>query len=62
MEYKTPLTFWQKINPEDLIAGFSLLSCFLLVGLGHNSFLGSIISTVVGFYFGRMAQTGQDRK
>lgn len=49
--------FINQFKPDDFVAIISLLACYTLVALGHNSFLGSIISTITGFYFGRKTIT-----
>jgi len=41
-----------KIKPSDLIALLVLLGCFLLMWHGKDGTVSSVMSAVVGFYFG----------
>ena len=42
-----------KFYPKDLIAIIVLLACFLLKGLGINTYIDIVIAVIVGYYFGR---------
>ena len=56
MEKSNELNLIQKWNPEDVTLFVALLCCFGLIGLGHNSFLGSVITTIVGYLVGRKSK------
>jgi hypothetical protein len=42
-----------KIDVVDIIAILIVVSCFVLIFLGKNSFVQMVLTTVVGYYFGK---------
>jgi hypothetical protein len=42
-----------KVEGTDLVAITALIVCGFLIYMGHNSVIVSLLSTIVGWYFGR---------
>jgi len=45
-------TLLSKLEPRDLIAIIVVIGGLILIGLGHNGTIGSLLLAVVAFYFG----------
>lgn len=43
------------IEGKDVVACVSVVVCGLLIYLGHNGFISSILATIIGWYFGSKA-------
>lgn len=46
MKFKT-------IYPRDIIAVLALTACFILIGIGKNSFVSAITVAIIGYYFSK---------
>ena len=42
-----------KIYPRDIIAIIALLACFILIGLGVDTFITAITAVIIGYYFSK---------
>jgi len=42
-----------KFTSKDIIALVVIIACFILIGLGINSFVQMVLAAIVGYYFGR---------
>ena len=49
---------WQ---PKDVIALLVLAGCFVLIGLGVDSFVSATITLIIGYYFAKR-QEMEDRR
>ena len=45
-------TFMNKMRPIDLLAIIVIVGSFILIGMGHDGVISSILMAIVGFYFG----------
>ena len=45
-------TCMQKMRPIDLLAMIVIIGSFILIGLGHDVVINSVLIAVVAFYFG----------
>ena len=45
-------TFMDKMRPIDLLAIIVIIGSFILIGLGHDGGINSVLMAIVGFYFG----------
>jgi hypothetical protein len=53
-------TFIDKIQPRDVIALISLVIIFILIGLGHDSWLEGIGGIIIAYYF--LARVNEETK
>ena len=42
----------QKMKPTDILALIVIIGSFILIGLGHDGIINSVLMAVVAFYFG----------
>jgi len=50
------------IYPRDIIAIIVLIAVFVLIGLGHNSYLQGIAAVIIGYYFSKRIYEENNRK
>ena len=43
----------ETIHARDIIAGLVLIGCFILIGLGIDSFVTGITALIIGYYFSK---------
>jgi hypothetical protein len=43
--------FFKRVQPRDVIAFGSLAAIFILIGLGHDSWLEGIGGVIIAYYF-----------
>ena len=48
-----------KIQVRDIIAIVILIGCFILIGLGKNHFVQTVLAAIVGYYFGRRERVNE---
>lgn len=44
---------FETIYPRDVIAVICLIACFILIGLGINSFVQAAAILIIGYYFSK---------
>jgi hypothetical protein len=44
----------------DVVASISILCLSLLIYLGHDGMIMSLLATIIGYYFGRKSATKED--
>jgi hypothetical protein len=44
----------------DVVAAISVVCLSLLIYLGHNGMIMSLLATIIGYYFGRKSTTKED--
>lgn len=42
----------QRMKPTDILALIVVIGSFVLIGLGHDGIINSVLMAVVAFYFG----------
>ena len=42
----------ERMRPIDLLAMIVVIGSFILIGLGHDGVVSSVLMAIVGFYFG----------
>jgi type II secretory pathway pseudopilin PulG len=45
----------------DVIAIIAIVCCTVLISLGHNSIIVSLLATIVGWYFGRSKGKNEEK-
>ncbi len=45
-------TCMQRMKPTDILALIVVIGSFILIGLGHDGVINSVLMAIVGFYFG----------
>lgn len=48
------------VTPEDILAGIVVVGCLILLGIGKDDIVKSVLLTVVAYYFGK--KTREERK
>jgi len=49
----------EKIQPDDVIAFVTIVGCFILMALGRDGVITSVLLTTTGFLFGRKSRIGR---
>ena len=44
-----------QFHPDDIIALVTIISCLLLISLGRDGVITSVLLTITGYYFGQKA-------
>lgn len=45
-------TCMQRMKPTDILALIVVIGSFVLIGLGHDGVINSVLMAVIAFYFG----------
>ena len=54
--------FFKRVQPKDIIALVSMTAIFILIGLGHDSWLEGIGGVIIAYYFLRRANEESSKK
>lgn len=55
-------TFWDRIQPRDIIALAVIGGCFILKFTGANGMVSMVMASVIGYYFSKRVYEEQNRK
>lgn len=52
-------TIFDKFNPEDVIMWTVMITCVVVISLGHDGVVKDILITIIGLYMGKKSVRGK---